>query len=52
MDPIQTLMVFTGAMFALGCSVAVATFAMATVCKWMDWTPVRIVLTLNDYRDL
>lgn len=34
----------------IGMSAAAVTFAVATVCRWMEWAPINITVNVNDYR--
>lgn len=49
-DPVQAILVLVGAVFAVGCCAAGLTFAVAMVCRWLEWSPVNITVNYIDQR--
>lgn len=33
-----------------GCTAAIFTVAVVSVCRWLKWAPVNITVNVNDYR--
>jgi hypothetical protein len=49
-DIVQTIFVAIGFLFLVGGSGAAFAFGVATVCRWLAWAPINIIVNVNDRR--
>lgn len=50
-EPVQAFMVLAGACFVAMSIGGSLVFGVATVCRWMKWTPINMTVNVNNYGD-